>query len=138
MSTKEEDKTVTVGDAIEAREALSPLEQSQFDEQIAIKVAGSLGLRNHMGDVLYQNRVIDEQLEVGRLRPEDVECMIVIAKIRNTGKTEEEDTYNIHGCLIGKEMELVSLHAIVAARIRRFQELVKKEMQDGKVEGKPN
>lgn len=133
-----DEKQVTLEDIIAERDKMSAYGKASFDEKIAIKILGSLGLRNHYKDLAYQNRVIDEQLEVGKLRPQDVECMIVIAKIRNEGKLPEQDTYNVHGCLIGSEQELMCLDTIVAARIRRFRELLKEEQANGVVESKPN
>lgn len=108
---------------MEAATVKTELELAQLDEQIAIKVLGGFGVRNHLGDTDYALKVNEMLFKLAGVNAENVECVICLVKTRNIVDlhTPESDTFNLIGGVSGQELELTALHAIIAAKIRQYR-----------------
>lgn len=110
--------------------------EALYDEQVALKVLGGMGVRNHVNDDKHVSSVLKTLVDITNLDPEDVECMVCIIKVRTLGVVSDEDKYQVLGATIGDYNELIAMQAVSAARIRQAE--LQKEYQDGNVDRKAN
>lgn len=105
----------------EEYEELNEHEKAAYDESIAIKIIGGFGVRVHEGDMNYALKINQLQGELARIPAEEIECMVVLVKVRTIGDKPEDDKFNLVGGTMGSEPELTALHMIIAAKLREFR-----------------
>ena len=115
---------------MEEQQDMTEFEQAKHDEQIAIKILGGFGVRNHLGDVTYALKVNALLTELVALNAQDVECILFVAKVRKVEDMEDagKDRYNLVGGIMGSELELTALHAFAAARIQAFRATLEEKL----------
>lgn len=111
---------------------MEDVEQAEHDEQIAIKIIGGFGQRNHYKDAQYAMSIDALLNELALMDATEIECAVVLLKKRNVKDVEDvsQDTFDIKGGVFGSELELTALHAILAARIRKFRAVVSEQLTD--------
>ena len=119
---------------------LTEAEQAAHDEQIAVKILGGFGVRNHMGDINYALMIGNILTELVKVDQSDIECMIVVAKVRCIEDMEDasKDKFHVVGGIVGSELELTALHALVAARIRAFRATIAEKLAQNNGESNGN
>src|ERR1700744_4127686 len=110
------------------------IRRSKENEDTMIKVLGGFGCRAHMGDLRHVQSVDSYLAQLASINAMDVECMLVLAKVRVVTDPEkpETDKFNIIGGMAGGELELTALHALLAARLETLRLLIAQKIEETK------
>lgn len=118
------------GSSMPEAKALTNEESALQDRETALKVLGGFGQRVHFGDLNYAGKVNEVLDAVASVNAADVECSIMMTKVRVVGDTPEKDSFRLVGGTFGTEPELTALHMLLGAELRLMRCKIQKSINE--------